>query len=215
VNLSFVQQSKIDHNLDLHVYPEPLPFYRFAVASVATQAAHSAIDISISYPAKVYKPDGPRQLIEDSYIVSIPQFDGDDVVDVKFQERTRQHEIGVTQQLSPSENCYDRFEFYTITIPYTYYLENGVKTHRSRNEFRKRQAASNEVVTEFSPNPQTSRYTLDELDCYSPAGKPLSAKQILRRLKKPTSVILVNDRRFISDYFATLLRPSDDHGVVI
>ena len=191
----------------LHIYPEPMPFFRFATASITVLNGESLIDVTISYPGKNHSAGAKHRIGEQNYFVQVPEFINESVVDVKLEERARKCQIEMLNSEESRENDSNtRFEFYSISVPYTRYENDGVKINQDRLEVRRNHAALDDRVKEFSPNTVVSRYRTDQLNCYSTVGSPLTPKQVLGRLKKERPVLLINDARFITTYFSRLLK---------
>ena len=191
----------------LHIYPEPIPFFRFATASVTVLDGEPLVDVVISHPGRRPRAGTNRRIVEQTYVVQVPEIIDDSTVNVTLEERVRHCEVELlNSQLSPEDEAKKRFEFYSISVPYTWHNDDGIKTNRYRLEFHKYHAALDERVIEFSPNEVISRYKIDQLNCYSIHGKPLTSRQVLGRLKTERPVVLVNDAKFITTYFSGLLK---------
>ncbi len=196
----------IQNGQPLHFYPEPLPNFRFGVASLTGSKSDRKLQIEISYPQLDIAKFPQREVITDTYIVQVPEFAGDRPVDVNLEERTRRCEIAIHDE-GTANTEEDRLQYYVIGVPYTEFDDEGIARNRSRIEIRKRKAFPAEVAVGFTPRIVRATHDLNVVECYSRKKKRLTPKQILRILKRETPVLLVNDLRFITNYFQRLLAP--------
>ena len=191
----------------LHSYPEPMPHFRFGVASLVGKRPDRKVLISIAYPEIDASRYSKRKLINDPYEVQVPEFDGDRIVSVTPETRTRQCEIAVHENKEAvGANTPLLFHCYSIGVPYTRYDDRGRLKNEYRVEIRRRMAIANEIQVGFSPVIVNTKYELDQLESYSPMGKRLTTKQLSRKLKTDIPVLLVNDPQFVTAYFSTLIR---------
>ena len=190
----------------LHSYPEPIPHFRFGVASLVGKRSDRKILISIAYPEIDVSRYPKRKIINDPYDVQVPEFDGDRLVGVTPETKTRQCEIAVEENEEAVGESPLLFHCYSIGVPYTRYDDSGRLKNEYRVETRRRMAVANEIPVGFSPVIVSTKYELDQLESYSPTGKRLTTKQLSKKLKNETPVLLVNDSQFITAYFSTLIR---------
>ena len=191
----------------LHSYPEPMPHFRFGVASLVGTRSDRKILISIAYPEIDVSPYSKLTTINDPYEVQVPEFDGDRIVGVTPETKTRQCEIAVQEnEEAVGANTPLLFHCYSIGVPYTRYDDHGHLKNEYRVEIRRRMAVANEIPVGFSPAIVNTKYELDQLESYSPMGKRLTTKQLSKKLKTETPVLLVNDPQFVTAYFSTLIR---------
>ena len=194
----------IQNDQGQHYYPEQLPHFRFITAQITGTRSDPTVDVSRSYPSKdTDRYDNLRE-IEEKYIVQVPEFDGDIPVNVEFDERSRRTNIAISSELG-TPSAAGQFQYYSVSVPYTRYVEGGMKINQSRLEIRKRNPCQDELVLPFVPKIITSRHRLDALECYSVTGKRLSSRQIRWRLRSVRPALLVNDPDSINPYFAKIL----------
>ena len=204
----------------LHFYPEPLPDFRFGVASLVGSKSDRKVKVEFSFPQADMASCSDRKMISDSYIVQVPEFSGDRVVDVTLEERFRNREIAVCDS-GLIDNDQERLQHYTIGVPYTCCDDDGIARNCSRIEIRKRKALPNEIAVSFVPRIVKATYELGQVECYSRKKKRLNPKQILKMLKNESPALLVNDLRFVTTYFERLLASSviviidDGQGVAV
>ena len=190
---------------------DSIPRYRFGVAQVDDQGG---VEIRESIPTKGPLPeitDGERytENVIQTYSVHVPYtVMTDGVAETKHRTEHRTRTVPI-QRVRPKPGEEDQWETktYTVSVPYTEQVGDTI-VRRARLETRTRFARVDEPQRKFMPKEAVSRYKLDCLKCYSPAGIALSADEIKNALQDSTPVILVNHADYITDYFEAMMKPN-------